>query len=353
MIGSPLHAAFELSGELPASFGEGPAVLQRESLEARSSTPVATERIAGGKFRLRVDAEPGLYKLAVGEVQVLFVAGADQKLHVTPSTDGRGLQVGGGADQALFLAYEAFRAESLARLVTPAREAIARQNPANVAEIARLTEQEVGGYRVHRHELNDFSIEKLRGSPALYAASLRWDGDHRTDDLAAVVRAFAAANPRLEIARLMEERVAAFRATAIGAKAPALSGPTPDGGKLALDDLRGRVVLVDFWASWCAPCRVENANYAELYRRHRADGFEIVAVSVDQDERAWRAAIAKDQATWKHLSDLAGWKTPLAARYNVTALPASFLLDRDGRIIAKDVRGQQLAALLAEHVKKK
>ena len=74
-------------------------------------------------------------------------------------------------------------------------------------------------------------------------------------------------------------------------------------------------------------------------------------MSVDQEERGWKAAIAKDGAVWRHISDLSGWKTPLAARYNVTALPASFLLDREGRIVAKDVRGKQLAALLAKELK--
>ena len=92
------------------------------------------------------------------------------------------------------------------------------------------------------------------------------------------------------------------------------------------------------------------AGSNQLYERHRAAGFEILAVSVDHDARSWKAAIAKDGATWRHMADLTGWKSPLAARYSVTALPASFLLDREGRIVAKDVRGKALAALVAEKV---
>jgi thiol-disulfide isomerase/thioredoxin len=110
-------------------------------------------------------------------------------------------------------------------------------------------------------------------------------------------------------------------------------------------------VLVDFWASWCAPCRSENRHYAELYGKFRGAGFEILAVSVDQDAAGWKAAIRKDGALWKHISDLSGWKSPLAARYGVTALPASFLLDRAGRIIAKDVRGPALAAAVEQALK--
>ncbi len=342
-----LHAAFELSGELPATSGVGPIAVLRESLETRGSVPVAEGKLEGGKFRLPIAAEAGLFTLRVGEVEVAFVAGEGAVLRVTAG-EGGGLLVAGGADQTLFEAYEKFRRESLARLVLPVRTAGAAAEAAgNAAEVARLAEAEVVGYREHRHELNDFTLTRLRGSAALYAASLRWDGDYRLEELAAVVKEFSGSQPKAEIARLMEERIVRFRAVALGAVAPALAGPAPDGTTIALADLRGRYVLVDFWASWCGPCRAENRHYLELRRQYGAAGFEIFAVSVDENASAWKAAIAKDGATWRQLSDLRGWKTPLAARYNVSALPASFLLDLEGRIIAKDVRGQQLDAVLA------
>jgi peroxiredoxin len=162
------------------------------------------------------------------------------------------------------------------------------------------------------------------------------------------VAAYAKLYPTDEMARLLTERIARFRAIAIGATAPDLAGPTPDGATLKLSSLRGRTVLVDFWASWCGPCRVENRHYVELYRRYRHAGFEILAVSVDQNGTAWKAAIAKDAATWRHISDLTGWKTPLAAAYNVAALPASFLIDPTGKIIAKDLRGLRLTKQLEQ-----
>jgi thiol-disulfide isomerase/thioredoxin len=334
--GGGLRAAFELSAQLPAAFADGPVTVSRESHETKDLTPVATGRFAGGRGRVRVDAGPGLFRLSMGgEAEVAFVAGEGQTLSVEVGAGGRGLRVVGGADQELFARYEALRAESLARLVLPARA-------------AGDTEGEVAGYRAHRRELNDFTVERLKGSAALYAASLRWDGDYRLEELAGVVGEFAGKFPGAEIARLMEERVARFRVTALGAVAPALAGPGPEGGEVSLAALRGKVVLVDFWASWCAPCRTENRNYGQLYQRYRGEGFEILAVSVDQDAAGWKAAIRKDGAGWKHLSDLSGWKTPLAARYGVTALPASFLLDRAGRIVAKDLRGQPLAAAVAD-----
>lgn len=352
LCGGGLRAGFELTVVLPAArFGDGPVVVNRESLEARASTWVATGKLVGGRMRLSVEAQPGLFAVRVGETEVPFVAAEGQSLQLVAAKEERGLRVVGGADQELFAGYEAFRNESLARLVFPVRETIAaRQAVGDEAEVERLTEKEVAAYREHRRELNDHTLAKLRGSPALYAASLRWDGDYRLDELAAAVNEFAKQHPGTEIAQRMEERIARFRVTAIGAVAPALSGPSAEGAVISLSELRGRIVLVDFWASWCGPCRIENRSYAELYRRHRAAGFEILAVSVDQDARSWKAAIAKDGAGWRHISDLSGWKSSLAASYGVTALPASFLLDREGRIIAKDLRGKQLAAWLAREL---
>lgn len=348
-----VRADFELSADLPGAAADAVLRVRRESLETKESTDVATGKLANGRLLLRVAAAAGLFSVSIGEAEAMFVAGDGDRVQVLAATTGTGLRVAGGAAQAGYLAYERFRQESLGRLVLPVREAIAARGAAgDEAEVARLTEREVAAYRAHRRELNDFTIENLRGSAALYAASLRWDGDYRLEELAAAVRDFSAKFPGSEIARLMEERVARFRVTAIGAVAPAVEGATPEGGKIALSELRGRYVLVDFWASWCGPCRLENRNYAELYPRYRAAGWEILAVSVDQDARSWRAAIAKDGATWKNISDLAGWKSPLAARYGVTALPASFLIDREGRIVAKDLRGKQLAELLAEKLGK-
>jgi peroxiredoxin len=347
-LAGTLRAAFEIVGsELTALAGET-VTISRQSLENRTESTVAAARVTNGHVQLRVEGEPGLYSLRVGNLTAPFVAGQDQTLRVAVAPDGKNLWVSGARDQELFMAYESFRVASLARNVVHVDEVTAAQPPAGKeAEIARLTDAEVAGTQAHRRELNDFTLEKLRGSPALYAASLRWDGNYRLDELAEVVKEFSRQAPDLEIAQLMEQRVQRFRDIKVGAEAPALAGTSPTGAAVSLASLRGRYVLVDFWASWCAPCRVENRNYAELYRRYRSAGFEILAVSVDESASAWKAAIAKDNAMWLQLSDLKGWKSPLVGAYNVTGLPASFLLDPQGRVIARDLRGKDLADRLA------
>jgi peroxiredoxin len=346
---TPLRADFELTGALPARFATGPIIVRRESLETRTSIEVARAMLSEGNVKLRVPASSGLFTVELGELRGSFVAADGQALSLSATDEDNNFIIAGAPDQALFVAYEALRAKSFARLVTPERDGVAAaRSRGDEPEVERLTEREVAGFNEHRRELNDFTLDRLKGSAALYAASLRWDGDYRLDELDAAVAAYAKLYPTDEMARLLTERIARFRAIAIGATAPDLAGPTPDGATLKLSSLRGRTVLVDFWASWCGPCRVENRHYVELYRRYRHAGFEILAVSVDQSGSAWKAAIAKDAATWRHISDLTGWKTPLAATYNVAALPASFLIDPTGKIIAKDLRGLRLTKQLEQ-----
>lgn len=339
-----VRAAFELAGRIPESLrADGEVEVVRERIEERDTQPVAKGRLEAGVLALRVEAEPGLYRLRIGSQETPFVVGEGQRLVVGAADGDREVRLEGSPDHALFLAYEALRRASLRQHVLTVREAQqAARSRGDAAAVDRLTEAEVEGYRVHRRELIDFTLSRLAGSPALYAASLRWEGDYRLAELAAVVRDFVKTHPDWQISRRLESRVRGFESLALGAPAPELAGRAPDGSAVALSGLRGKVVLLDFWASWCGPCRSENRHYVELYQTHRDAGFEILAVSVDHDERGWKAAIAKDRATWQHLSDLVGWKSPLAATYQVTALPASFLIDREGRIVAKDLRGAAL-----------
>ena len=141
-------------------------------------------------------------------------------------------------------------------------------------------------------------------------------------------------------------------ATAIGAVAPDLAFTSPEGKTLKLSDLRGKVVLLDFWASWCRPCRMENPNVVAAYKKFKDKGFAIYSVSLDQNGDSWKAAIQQDGLAWpNHVSDLKGWQSEPARIYGVQGIPAQFLLDKDGKIIAKNLRGEQLEQKLAELLK--
>lgn len=137
-------------------------------------------------------------------------------------------------------------------------------------------------------------------------------------------------------------------ATEIGAKAPAFSGPTPEGEELALKDGLGKITLVDFWASWCKPCRIENPNIVRVYNKYHDKGLNIIGVSLDRSKDKWLEAIEADGLTWQHISHLQYWNDPIAKKYNVRSIPKAFLLDENGVIIATDLRGQALENKVAE-----
>lgn len=132
-----------------------------------------------------------------------------------------------------------------------------------------------------------------------------------------------------------------------GALAPDIVLPSPEGPEIALSSLRGNYVLIDFWAAWCKPCRMENPNIVKMYKKYENDNFEIFGVSLDQHRDKWIEAIAKDKLTWPQVSDLGYWQSAAAQLYNITSIPHTVLLDPDGRIIATKLRGKPLEDKLA------
>lgn len=147
------------------------------------------------------------------------------------------------------------------------------------------------------------------------------------------------------LAKRLKQDLENLSQTAIGSQAPEFSAPTPDGEELALNDALGKVTLVDFWASWCKPCRVENPNIVDVYEKYHDKGFNIVQVSLDRpgEKEKWLEAIEEDNlGRWHHVSNLMFWQDPIAARYGVRAIPAAFLLDENGKIVAKNLRGEAL-----------
>lgn len=134
---------------------------------------------------------------------------------------------------------------------------------------------------------------------------------------------------------------------AVGQKAPDIELSDVNGKKVRLSSLKGKVVLLDFWASWCGPCRKENPFTLEIYNVYKDKGFTVYSVSIDQDKQKWIKAVEKDELIWPyHVNDSKGWYGKAASTYGVEAIPATFLIDRDGTIVATDLRGAALDKFL-------
>ena len=150
----------------------------------------------------------------------------------------------------------------------------------------------------------------------------------------------------------MAERKVA-EATAVGTQYTDFEMPAPDGKTIKVSDFvaKNKYTLVDFWASWCGPCRAEMPTVVKAYTDYHAKGLEVVGVSLDNDKDAWLKAISELKMPWPQMSDLKGWECEGAALYNVRSIPANVLIDQQGRIIAKDLRGVDLLNKMAELLK--
>lgn len=194
--------------------------------------------------------------------------------------------------------------------------------------------------------------EFIRRHPASLAASYAtWLMARESPDDAFIDSMTAAFNreiPESKYARLLNTLQKESGALSAGAPAPEIVLPQPDGSPLRLSSMRGKYVLIDFWASWCRPCREENPEMVNLYRQFRGEGFEILGVSLDESRGRWTEAIAADKLPWKHVCDLEGASGPAAIAYNVQAIPMTVLIDPGGRIVDTNLRGATLRRKLEE-----
>jgi len=145
----------------------------------------------------------------------------------------------------------------------------------------------------------------------------------------------------------IQQRINSLKSTSTGSIAPEFTQMDQNNKPVKLSDFKGKYVLVDFWASWCGPCRGENPNVVKAYNEYNDKGFTILGVSLDEDRAKWLEAIEKDQLTWTHVSDLKGWKNEVAGMYQIRSIPANVLINPEGKIVAKNLRGEDLSKELA------
>lgn len=342
---------FTLQGHIENPLRDYIILHQESDIERKESKVIDTLFLdESGGFKADFNAEPHFYSLAIND-EVIVPLVLDEGQTVNIEINSSDTKISGSKDTDLFMEYEKFRAESLERLVKVIRKEIAVENetgnpdPLKVDSLGKL---EISNYDLHLAELNSFIKEKMGTSIALYPTSIRWRGEENLSFYDELVGNLEKAHPDLSISKSTREKVTRLQQTSVGGTAPDIVMNTQDGESVSLYSTNKKYTLVEFWASWCGPCRRESGILSSLYAKYNKDGFEIFGVSLDSNEKQWLDAIEKDQRVWTNVSTLEGFKTPAAYSYAVTALPMSYLIDSEGKIIAKDLNGEELEKLVDE-----
>ena len=311
-----------------------------------------TVKVKSGKFSYETElAEPINMIFRVlgtrGEEVAFFADPGDVK--ITGFRDSMWTsKVNGGPTQKLFLqADEAFKA-----IMKPAENFqqayAAAEQTQNMNEMMRIRSDYERLVDSLKSYAQDF-VFKNRGSViAAYFGLVYLNEPGKESLMSQIYDTLTPAVQKSFFGNKLGELVASTTKTAVGQPAPDFTQNDPAGNPVSLSSLRGQYVLVDFWASWCGPCRQENPNIVKAYNAYKDKGFTILGVSLDKDKAAWEKAITDDKLTWNHVSDLKFWENDAARIYNIQSIPASFLLDKEGKIIARDLRGEALEAKLKE-----
>lgn len=248
-------------------------------------------------------------------------------------------------DYVAFMAVTKPFEEESQKIIAEYREAAAKGDQEKVSEIMKVYE----GLSDRQNEAIETFVKSKNSSfltPFIIRRYLVFELDG--DQLNALLEPIAEEVHITEDYKELAKRAETLNNVAIGQSAVDFALNDPEGNPIALSSFKGKYLLVDFWASWCRPCRMENPNVVNVYKDYKDKGFEILGVSFDEDKAKWLEAIQADQLTWAHISDLKGWKSMAAGLYAVNSIPHTVLIDPDGIIIAKNLRGDELRQKLAE-----
>ena len=342
---------YEITGALAGDVEEGTLVFLRKSDENMRPIPGDTTKVVQGAFKFTGEA-------TTPELRYIFVDGVNAgvpvivengSIAVTAHRDSLGNAEVAGTPQNE--AYTAF--------IEGTRNLVVRRNSINSEMQAAMQSRDTANINALRDEFFelqgsavDFEKTFVEEHPdALISAMLvnrmLQSGSLSVPEVATLFEGLDASLRQSALGTRIDSQISTQMLTAIGSKAPDFTAPTPSGDALSLNQVLGKVTLVDFWAAWCRPCRAENPNIVRVYQKYKDKGLSVLGVSLDRNASDWVNAIEQDGLTWHHVSNVR-YFDEIAELYNVRAIPASFILDENGVIVAKNLRGDDLEAKIAE-----
>jgi thiol-disulfide isomerase/thioredoxin len=345
---------FSISGSISPAQADYIILHQETDIERKIETIIDTLIVdAEGNFKGSFNEVPHVYSLVLPNKKKIGLAiNKDQKLTIAISNydkENQTVIVEGSKDTKALLAYENLREESLDRLVKSVRREIKElkkaENP-ETEKIAKLGQLEVDNYDKHLAELNAFISNNMDNTLGLYATSIRWKGTENFALFDSLTTSYEAVHPNLDITSKLREKLTRLQQTEVGGKVADIQMNTVDSTQVNLLSIKAKYILIDFWASWCGPCRRESEGLNKIYANYSREDFDIYGVSLDDKRDKWIAALEKDNRIWTNVSSLEGFKTAAAFDYAVTALPDNYLIDTSGKILAKNIHGEELEKLL-------
>jgi len=343
---------------------DGKTVVLEKQDETGQLKPIDTVKIKDGKFTIKGSAkEPEIMLLQVEALQgkVPFILENGDIEVIVDKDSVQKTKLSGTFNNDVFSKFNVdvvkFQKESQKKMMAFQNANMAKMKAAQEAKDTVSINKLMKEYQVLQKAGMDFYIKFAESNPKALISALIVDSmlNDPSVDLARAKKIFASFSPELKKykpgksiqSKLDKIAKPAAAAAEVGTIAPDFSAPNPDGKSISLKESLGKVTIIDFWASWCNPCRTENPNVVAIYNEFHAKGLNIISVSLDKDAKKWKEAIAKDKLTWNQVSNLKDFQDPIAITYGVNAIPSTYILDAKGTIVAKDLRGAELKAKIA------
>ncbi len=350
LSGVVLGENYKIKGELPGT-DKGEILLLTRGEHQHLDT-IGVAGVEQGKFVMEGEIRTACVAMLVTKsrkLPVVILLDTDKAFEIYWPDEGQARVKGGHLQQTLSEYYKTKNKtnKKLQQLKEARQEAVKAMRMKTAGELKERMEVEQAKGCKEIEKL----VEKNRGN--LFAAYILTGGMDRMDQetLQACYARLNEQERALEPGKWLRTLIKRFEQVSVGAVAPDFTLNTPEGTPVSMSSVKGKLKILDFWASWCGPCRLENPNMVALYNDYKDKGLVIISISLDNQKEAWIRAIQKDGLTWTHLSSLQGWESGVVKQYGVDAVPYIFVLDENNRILTKQIRGEALRAFVEKRLK--